>query len=177
MNKIFLSGIVGLITLALVQAAETQKQPAAGTPAPDFSLTTGDGSQISLKDYRGKWIVLYFYPKDFTSGCTMEAKNFQRDLTKFEPLNAVVLGVSVDTAQSHKEFCTKEGLNFKLLADPDAKVSTEYGSVMDYKGQKLAARNTFIINPKGEIAKVFNGVKPADHSEEVLKALTELQKG
>jgi len=177
MNKIFLSGIVGLITLALVQAAETQKQPAAGTPAPDFSLTTSDGSQISLKDYRGKWIVLYFYPKDFTSGCTMEAKNFQRDLTKFEPLNAVVLGVSVDNAQSHKEFCTKEGLNFKLLADPDAKVSTEYGSVMDYKGQKLAARNTFIINPKGEIAKVFTGVKPAEHSEEVLKALAELQKG
>jgi peroxiredoxin Q/BCP len=177
MNKIFLSAIVGLITLAFVQAAETQKQPAAGTPAPDFSLTTSDGSQVSLKDFRGKWVVLYFYPKDFTSGCTMEAKNFQRDLAKFEPLNAVVLGVSVDTAQSHKDFCAKEGLNFKLLADSDAKVSTEYGSVMDYKGKKLAARNTFIINPKGEVAKVFAGVKPAEHSEEVLKALAELEKG
>jgi peroxiredoxin Q/BCP len=156
--------------------AEKQNQPAAGTAAPDFSLTTSDGSQVSLKDYRGKWVVLYFYPKDFTSGCTLEARNFQRDLAKFEPLNAVVLGVSVDTAQSHKDFCAKEGLNFKLLADPDAKVSTEYGSAMDYKGQKLAARNTFIINPKGEIAKVYTGVKPAEHSEELLKALAELQK-
>ena len=176
MNKIFLSAIFSFVTLAIIPAAETQKQPAAGTSAPDFKLTAGDGSQVSLKDYRGKWVVLYFYPKDFTSGCTMEAKNFQRDLGKFEPLNAVVLGVSVDTAQSHKDFCTKEGLNFKLLADPDAKVSTEYGSVMDYKGSKLAARNTFIINPKGEIAKVYTGVKPADHSEQVLKDLAELKK-
>jgi thioredoxin-dependent peroxiredoxin len=176
MKKIFFSGVVGLITLTLVQAAETQKQPAAGTSAPDFSLTTSDGSQVTLKAYRGKWVVLYFYPKDFTSGCTMEARNFQRDLAKFEQSGAVVLGVSVDTAQSHKDFCTKEGLNFKLLADPDAKVSTEYGSVMDYKGEKLAARNTFIINPKGEIAKVYTGVKPADHSEQVLKDLAELKK-
>jgi len=176
MKKIFLPGIVGLITLALVQAAETQKQPEAGAPAPDFSLTTSDGGQVSLKDYRGKWVVLYFYPKDFTSGCTMEAKNFQRDLTKYEQAGAIVLGVSVDTAQSHKDFCAKEGLNFKLLTDPDAKVSTEYGSVMDYKGAKLAARNTFIINPKGEIAKVYTGVKPADHSEQVLKDLAELVK-
>ena len=88
----------------------------------------------------------------------------------------MVLGVSVDTAQSHKDFCAKEGLNFKLLADPDAKVSTEYGSIMDYKGSKLAARNTFIINPKGEIAKVYTGVKPAEHSEQVLKDLAELKK-
>jgi thioredoxin-dependent peroxiredoxin len=176
MKKIFFSGVLGLITLALVQAAETQKQPVAGTAAPDFSLTTSDGSQVSLKDYRGKWVVLYFYPKDFTSGCTMEARNFQRDLAKYEQVGAVVLGVSVDTAQSHKDFCAKEGLNFKLLADPDATVSTEYGSVMDYKGEKLAARNTFIINPKGEIAKVYTGVKPAEHSDQVLKDLAELKK-
>jgi peroxiredoxin Q/BCP len=176
MNKIFLSAVVGLTTLGFVQAAETPKQPAAGAPAPDFSLTTGDGSQVSLKDYRGKWVVLYFYPKDFTSGCTLEARNFQRDLTKYEEAGAVVLGVSVDTAQSHKDFCAKEGLNFKLLADPDATVSTEYGSVMDYKGEKLAARNTFIINPDGEIAKVYTGVKPAEHSEQVLKDLARLKK-
>jgi len=97
-------------------------------------------------------------------------------LVKYEQTDAVILGVSVDTAQSHKDFCAKEGLNFKLLADPDAKVSTEYGSIMDYKGSKLAARNTFIINPKGEIAKVYTGVKPAEHSEQVLKDLAELKK-
>jgi len=176
MKNMILSAIIALGTFTLMAAAETSKQPAAGTPAPDFSLTTGDGSQVSLKDYRGKWVVLYFYPKDFTSGCTMEAKNFQRDLAQYEQSGAVVLGVSVDTAQSHKDFCAKEGLNFKLLADPDAKVSTEYGSVMDYKGDKLAARNTFLINPKGEIAKVYSGVKPANHSEQVLKDLAELKK-
>ena len=176
MKNMILSALIALGTFTLMTAAETSKQPAAGTSAPDFSLATGDGSQVSLRDYRGKWVVLYFYPKDFTSGCTMEAKNFQRDLTKYEQAGAVVLGVSVDTAQSHKEFCTKEGLNFKLLADPDAKVSTEYGSVMDYKGDKLAARNTFLINPKGEIAKVYAGVKPAEHSEQVLKDLAELKK-
>jgi peroxiredoxin Q/BCP len=176
MRNMILSVIIGLGTLNVMAAAETQQQPDVGKPAPDFSLTTGDGSQASLKDYRGKWVVLYFYPKDFTSGCTMEARNFQRDLAKYEDSGAVILGVSVDTAQSHKDFCTKEGLNFKLLADPDGKVSTEYGSVMDYKGNKLAARNTFIINPKGEIAKVYTGVKPADHSEQVLKDLAELKK-
>ena len=176
MKNMILSAIIALGTFTLMAAAESSKQPAAGTPAPDFSLTTGDGSQVSLKDYRGKWVVLYFYPKDFTSGCTMEARNFQRDLAKYEQAGAIVLGVSVDTAQSHKDFCTKEGLNFKLLADPDAKVSTEYGSVMDYKGTTLAARNTFIVSPKGEIAKVYTGVKPADHSEQVLKDLADLKK-
>src|SRR5205809_5666711 len=104
MKKIFLSAVVGLSTLAFVEGAETQTQPATGTPAPDFSLTTSDGSQVSLKDYRGKWGVLYFYPKDFTTGCTMEAKNFQRDLPKNEQASPVVLGVSVDTAQPHKDF-------------------------------------------------------------------------
>jgi peroxiredoxin Q/BCP len=176
MRNMILSAAIGLGTLASMTAAETQQQPEVGKPAPDFSLTTGDGSQVSLKDYHGKWIVLYFYPKDFTSGCTMEARNFQRDLAKYEESGAIILGVSVDTAQSHKDFCTKEGLNFKLLADPDGKVSTEYGSVMDYKGSKLAARNTFIVNPKGEIAKVYTSVKPADHSEQVLKDLAELKK-
>ncbi len=168
---------LGASAFMAMAANETQTQPATGKPAPNFSLTTGDGSQVSLKDYRGKWVVLYFYPKDFTGGCTMEAKNFERDRTKYEPLNAVILGVSVDTAQSHKDFCAKEGLNFKLLADSGAKVSSEYGSVMDYKGQKMAARNTFIINPKGEVAKVFVKVDPTTHSEDVMKALAELQKG
>src|SRR5215813_13445157 len=176
MRKTILSAIIVLATFTCMAATEPQTQPEVGKPAPDFSLTTADGSQVSLKDYRGKWVVLYFYPKDFTSGCTMEARNFQRDLTKYEESGAVILGVSVDTAQSHKDFCTKEGLNFKLLAYPDARVSTEYGSIMDYKGSKLAARNTFIINPDGDIAKVYTGVKPAEHSEDVLKDLAALKK-
>ena len=149
--------------------------PDVGTIAPDFQLTTNEGNQASLGDYRGKWVVLYFYPKDFTSGCTLEAHNFQRDVEKYAQLNAVILGVSVDTAESHKSFCAKEALNFKLLSDPDARASAAYGSVMEYNGTKLSARNTFIIDPAGKIAKVFVGVKPGGHSEEVLSALAALQ--
>ena len=175
MTKIFLA-VMMVIGVAFVQGADTQKQPAVGSAAPDFSLTTGDGSQVSLKDYKGKWIVLYFYPKDFTSGCTLEAQNFQRDLAKYQNVSAVILGVSVDNADSHKQFCAKEGLNFKLLADTDTKVSEAYGSLKDYDGKKMSARNTFIINPEGKIAKVFTGVKPQTHSEEVLQALAELKK-
>jgi peroxiredoxin Q/BCP len=152
------------------------EQPAVGANAPGFSLLSNEGKKVSLKDYKGKWVVLYFYPKDFTSGCTLEAHNFERDIKKYEQLNAVILGVSVDTAESHKDFCTKEGLSFKLLSDPDAKVSTNYGSVMDYQGMKLSARNTFLIDPKGKIARVFLKVKPAAHSDELLQALAELQK-
>ena len=166
--------LVGLIAVGSVGA--TTDAPAVGAAAPEFSLTTNEGKQASLKDFRGKWVVLYFYPKDFTSGCTIQARNFQRDLAKFEPLNAVVLGVSVDTADSHKEFCAKESLAFKLLSDVDGKVSDAYGSVMEYNGMKLSARNTFIIDPKGKIAQVFLKVKPAANSEEVLAALAELQK-
>jgi peroxiredoxin Q/BCP len=168
--------IFAICTISLVSVSAAPETPAAGNPAPDFSLTSNEGNHASLKDYRGKWVVLYFYPKDFTSGCTLEAHNFQRDLSKYEQKNAVILGVSVDTAESHKSFCTKEGLNFKLLSDPDANVSTAYGSVMQYNGNQLSARNTFIIDPAGKVAKVFVGVKPSAHSEEVLDALTELQK-
>ena len=166
---------VGLISVAAAVRA-TPDAPAVGTNAPEFSLKTNEGKEAALKDFRGKWVVLYFYPKDFTSGCTLQAHNFQRDLAKYEAMNAVVLGVSVDTADSHKDFCAKEGLTFKLLSDTDAKVSEAYGSVMDYNGAKLSARNTFIIDPKGKIAQVFMKVKPAVNSEEVLAALAALQK-
>ena len=166
-----------LITLVVAQwgSIAAAEPPAVGAAAPDFSLTTNEGTPASLKDYQGKWVVLYFYPKDFTSGCTLEARNFQSDLAKYEKANTVILGVSVDSAESHKDFCTKEGLSFKLLSDPEAKVSTQYGSVMEYKGATLSARNTFIIDPEGRVAKVFTRVKPSGHSEEVLAALTDLQ--
>src|SRR5438046_2692262 len=136
MNKIFLSAAVGLSTLAFVEGAETQTQPATGTPAPDFSLTTSDGSQVSLKDYRGKWVVLYFYPKDFTSGCTMEAKNFQRDLAKYEQASAVVLGVSVDTAQSHKDFARKKDSISNCWPTPTGKSRPNMGRSWITKEQR-----------------------------------------
>ncbi len=150
--------------------------PQVGTQAPEFTLPTQEGHTASLKDFRGKWVVLYFYPKDMTTGCTIEAHNFQRDQDQYEKKNAVVLGVSVDTPDSHKQFCTKEGLTFKLLADTDHKVSQAYGSTMNFGVTELAARNTFILDPQGKIVKVYTGVDPKKHSEEVLAALDELEK-
>ncbi|HSS19647.1 MAG TPA: peroxiredoxin [Pyrinomonadaceae bacterium] len=173
MKKYF---VVFSLLLSLFAVTVFADVPAAGTTAPTFKLTTNEGKEASLVDFKGQWVVLYFYPKDFTSGCTLEAHNFQRDIAKYEAAHAVILGVSVDTAESHKDFCTKEGLNFKLLSDVDAKVSQLYGSTMDYNGKTYSARNTFIIDPKGNIAKVFVKVSPAAHSEEVLAALAELQK-
>src|SRR6266516_2291496 len=167
MKKSLLSAIVGFATLALMQGADTQAQPAAGTAAPDFSLSTSDGSQVSLKDFKGKWVVLYFYPKDMTSGCTIEAHNFQRDLSKFEADNAVIVGVSVDTPDSHKQVCTKEGLTFRLLADPEHKVVDQYGSLGHFGPMTIANRNTFLIDPQGKIVKVWTKVDPSHHSEEV----------
>lgn len=168
--------VLALANYAQAPAATTLAVPEVGSAAPTFKLTSNEGKQVSLKDYKGKFVVLYFYPKNFTSGCTVEAKNFERDSAKYAEAGAVILGVSVDTAESHKEFCAKEGLNFKLLSDTDAAVSTAYGSVMEYNGAKLSSRNTFIINGKGKIVKVFTKVKPAGHSDEVLAALAELKK-
>ena len=173
----FLLAFVFVAILACKGVSAVSDMPAVGAAAPAFKLNSNEGKQINLNDYKGKWVVLYFYPKDFTQGCTIEAHNFQRDLAKYEAVNAVILGVSVDNEQSHKEFCAQEGLNFKLLADTDAKVSEQYGSVMEYNGAKLSARNTFIIDPQGKVAKVFEKVKVAAHSEEVLAALASLQKG
>ena len=121
-------------------------------------------SNISLDSFRGKWVVLYFYPKDMTTGCTIEAHNFQQDMAKYQKLDAVVVGVSVDSTGSHKEFCAKEGLSFKLLSDQDKKVVAQYGSMADYMGVKIAKRNTFLIDPQGKIVQVWTGVKPSEHS-------------
>ena len=172
----FLLAFAIVAVLACNKVSAVNELPAVGAAAPAFNLTTNEGKQVSLNDFKGKWVVLYFYPKDFTQGCTMEARNFQRDIAKYEAVNAVILGVSVDNEQSHKDFCAKEGLNFKLLADTEAKVSEQYGSVTEYNGAKLSARNTFIIDPQGKIVKVFEKVKVAPHSEEVLAALASLQK-
>jgi peroxiredoxin Q/BCP len=172
----FILAFAIVAVVACNRVSAVTELPAVGAAAPAFSLHSNEGKAVSLADYKGKWVVLYFYPKDMTPGCTIEARNFQRDLAKYEAANAVVLGVSVDTAESHKEFCAKEGLNFKLLSDTDAKVSEQYGSIMEYGGAKLSARNTFIIDPQGKVAKVFEKVNVKVHSEEVLGALAALQK-
>jgi len=156
-------------------AADAPAPPAEGTAAPRFTLASQDSPSVSLDQFKGKWVVLYFYPKDFTSGCTLEAHNFQRDLAKYEAKNAAIVGVSVDTVDSHKGFCTKEGLNFKVLADTNHTVSSSYGSVMDYQGTIYSARNTFLIDPNGVIRKVYLKVKPATHSDDVLADLETLQ--
>ncbi len=176
MRRFFILFAILVAAIMLVpRLTRAASVPAVGTSAPDFTLNSQDGTPITLSHYSGKWVVLYFYPKDMTSGCTIEAHNFQRDQTKYEALNAVVLGVSVQDVKSHQQFCTKDGLTFKLLADDDKKVSEEYGSLKNYGIAKLAARNTFIINPAGKIVKEWIGVDPNGHSEEVLAALTQLQ--
>jgi thioredoxin-dependent peroxiredoxin len=163
------------IAFAIRSARAGDKSPAVGTAAPDFTLNSQEGKPVSLHDFKGKWVVLYFYPKDFTSGCTVEAHNFQRDLLQYEQRNAAILGVSMQDEDSHQKFCAKEGLHFKLLADTKQEVSTQYGSVMNLAVAKLSARHTFLIDPQGKIEKVWLDVKPDKHSEEVLAALTELQ--
>ena len=149
--------------------------PAVGDKAPAFTLPSQEGPPVALDQNKGKWVVLYFYPKDMTPGCTIEAHNFQRDLEKYTKANAVVLGVSLDSVDSHKEFCTKESLSFKLLSDADRKVTTTYGSLTSYLGKEVAARNTFLIDPAGVIRKVYVKVNPSAHSEDVLADLGKLQ--
>lgn len=150
--------------------------PGPGSTAPEFTLPSQEGASVSLKDYRGSWVVLYFYPKDQTPGCTREAHNFQVDQSKYADRHAVVLGVSVDSVDSHKKFCTKEGLNFKLLADTNGRVSKAYGSLTNLGVVKFAARHTFLIDPSGKVTKAYTSVDPVRHSEEVLVALDQLRK-
>jgi thioredoxin-dependent peroxiredoxin len=177
--KLFLIALLLLVLVAVALGVRSlragDKAPAVGTAAPDFTLNSQDGKPVSLHDFRSKWVVLYFYPKDFTSGCTTEAHNFQRDVTQYEQKNAIILGVSMQDEDSHEKFCAKEGLSFKLLADTKHEVSTEYDSVMNLGIAKLSARHTFLIDPQGKIEKVWLDVNPGKHSEEVLAALTELQ--
>lgn len=147
-------------------------QPPLEQPAPSFTLpsNSGDG-EVSLADYRGSWVVVYFYPKDFTSGCTLEARRFQQDLPKYSARNTQILGISADDVESHAEFCDSEGLRFPLLADVGGTVSKAYGSWMGV----VSLRHTYIVDPEGILRATFLGVNPAIHSVEVLAKLDELQ--
>jgi thioredoxin-dependent peroxiredoxin len=177
MLRIVLLVIVVIVAVLLVPKLLSRAAvPAEGSIAPDFTLPSQEGSPVSLRDYRGKWVVLYFYPKDQTPGCTREAHNFQVDQPKYAERNAVLLGVSVDSVDSHKRFCAKEGLNFKLLADTHDEVSRAYGSLTNLGLVKFSSRHTFLIDPSGKIATVYTSVDPLNHSQQVLGKLDLLQR-
>ncbi|MBH8553245.1 peroxiredoxin [Nostocaceae cyanobacterium CENA357] len=164
--------VIGWLNFIPAADALGSKLPAINQPAPEFTLptNTGDG-KISLTDLQGKWVVLYFYPKDFTSGCTIEARRFQQDLPKYIEKNAQIIGVSADDIDSHAEFCDSEGLKFPLLADTNGAVSKAYGSWIGY----VSMRHSFIIDPKGILREAFVKVNPSVHSTEVLAQLEKLQ--
>jgi thioredoxin-dependent peroxiredoxin len=180
MGRLVLGLIIALVIIAAVLAPRLRSRsvkPGAGATAPDFTLPSEDGTLVRLSGYRGQWVILYFYPKDQTAGCTREARQFQADQPRYAQHQAVVLGVSLDSVASHQQFCAKQGLNFKLLADTDHQVTAAYGSLTNLGVVKFAARNTFLIDPAGKIAKVFTAVDPAAHSAEVLAELDRRQGG
>ncbi len=167
-----LAGIMTLMpSVALAELAPV------GSAAPGVTLPSQENRPVSLSDYKGKWVVLYFYPKDQTAGCTLEAHNFQSDLAKYQALNAVVLGVSLDTVESHKSFCTKDSLTFKLLADPDHKAIDAYGVPVHSSGtMHYAERTTFLISPAGKVVKKWIVKDIQSHSADVLAEIQSLKK-
>ncbi len=175
LNLVLSSFVAFLFSFNLIPAAFALggTLPELNQPAPAFNLSTNSGEgDLALSDYKGKWVVAYFYPADFTPGCTIEARKFQQDLPKYVDRNTQVLGISADDVESHAEFCDSEGLKFPLLADPNGAVSKAYGSWIGIR----SARHTFIIDPDGILRATFTGVNPIVHSNEVLAKLTELQK-
>jgi peroxiredoxin Q/BCP len=178
------SSLTALLLSATMMAAPLAARAAdllpVGAHAPNFTLPNQENKPITLADYKGKWVVLYFYPKDQTSGCSKEAHNFQDDLAKYNALNAVVLGVSLDTVESHKVWCTKDSFTFKMLADPTHKVVDEYGvPVKTFQSpegpQSFAMRDTFLISPEGKIVKEWEVKDIPAHSAEVLAAIQSMK--
>lgn len=147
----------------------------AGQPAPDFELSDQDGQVHSIEDYRGKWVALYFYPKDDTPGCTTEACEFRDNIFAFRSANCEVLGVSLDDEESHQAFSEKHGLPFPLLADSSGIAADAYGVKAKRFGMTLAKRQTFLIDPEGNIAKHYEKVDPDTHAAEILNDLSNLQ--
>jgi peroxiredoxin Q/BCP len=169
--------LAGAFGLTKTVSASPRDLTAVGSAAPNFTLPSQEDKPVSLTDYKGKWVVLYFYPKDQTSGCTIEAHNFQRDLPKYHELNAVVLGVSLDTVESHKTWCTKDSLTFKLLADPNHKAIDAYGVPIHGMGPiHYAERTTFLISPDGKVVKEWKVEDIQQHSAEVLAAIDSMKK-
>ena len=176
MNRLLTALLCTLLSLPLI-AADT---PEEGSAAPSFKLQDQNGDWHTLEEYHGKWLDLYFYPKDDTPGCTTQACNFRDNIYAFKAIDAEVLGISVDDVDSHKEFSEKYKLPFTILADPHHETASAYGVLKDYKLAKMASRQSFLIDPDGNIAKHYENVDPKDHTAEVLadiKTLSEVWKG
>ncbi len=168
--------LIVFASLLVARAARAGELPEVGKPAPDFNLSDQNGKSHSLHDFQGKYLVLYFYPKDDTPGCTQEACAFRDDLNQLTEMGAEVVGISVDDSESHAEFAKKYHLPFPLLADKDGKVAASYGALMNLGFMKLARRFTFLIDPQGNINKVYLSVETSRHSKDIitdLKSLTE----
>ncbi len=165
---------VATIILSFTPIGIANDQLAVGTSAPEFELSDQNGQLHSLEDYRDQWVVVYFYPKDETPGCTTEACEFRDNIFAYKDLNAQILGISLDDVESHKAFAENHGLPFPLLADVEGDVSTAYGVKTRMFGMTVAKRQTFIVGPDGTIAKHYEKVTPADHSKQVLADLKEL---
>lgn len=163
-----------LSLLCATGLAVADEVPAVGSAAPGFSLPDQNGRQVTLDGLRGKWLVLYFYPKDDTPGCTEEACNFRDDLALLTELGAQIVGISVDDSSSHAEFAKKYHLPFPLLADRDGAVARRYGAYADWKVLRYAKRYTFLIDPQGKIAKTYLKVDTSRHSVEIIADLKQL---
>ena len=169
--------LVVFASLLVARAARAGELPVVGNPAPDFNLPDQEGKLHSLQDYRGKWLVLYFYPKDDTPGCTKEACAFRDDLNQITELGAQVVGVSVDDTESHAEFAKKYHLPFPLLADKTTETADSYGALMNLVFMKVARRYTFLIDPQGNIGKIYLTVETSRHSKQIIDDLKILTQG
>lgn len=174
MKWLILFGLFAALALLVSQMARAGELPRVGAAAPDFDLPDQNGERHTLKEYAGKWLVLYFYPKDDTPGCTQEACAFRDDLHKLTALGAQVVGISVDDSASHAEFAKKYHLPFPLLADQSAEVAARYGALMNLGFFKVARRYTFLIDPQGRVAKVYQKVETSKHSTEIIEDLKKL---
>ncbi len=175
MMRLLRSAAIACTTLISSTAAVAQDSPAIGAEAPNFRLQDQTGKWHSIKDYRRKWVVLYFYPMDSTPGCTTQACEFRDNIFAYRELNALILGISVDDVDSHRSFAEEQNLPFPILADVDKKVTTSYGTLKKYVGMvERARRDTFIIDPQGRVARHYVSVDPKGHSELVLTDLRQL---
>ena len=164
MKNILLLLFIALVSIPMFAG----EPPAVGADAPGFNLQDQNGEWHTLEDYRGRWLAVYFYPRDNTPGCTKEACNFRDNIYAFKAIGAAVVGISVDDVASHKKFSDKHKLPFTLLADEENEVTVAYGVLRDYKLVKLASRQSFLVNPDGKIAKHYQDVDPDTHTDEVL---------